>query len=146
MFKTKQQFYIYDYIDINVFTDGIIGSLEIALPVFNLSDPITTNHSGTGFFAEIPNCIKFVQINHLKVVGEWELALSYDMEEMLEKLTSKGLNSNQIDLVYEKIVDNFVDKEAMLLPEYNFYVYESLASLNNELSRIKWQSRGKNNV
>ncbi len=146
MFKTKQQFYIYDYIDINVFTDGIIGSLEIALPVFNLSDPITTNHNGTGFFAEIPNSIKFVNINHLRVVGEWELALSYDIEEMLKKITSKGLNSNQIDLVYEKIVDNFVDKEAMLLPEYNFYVYESLASLNNELSRIKWVTRGKNNV
>ena len=94
MFKTKQQFYIYDYIDTNVFTDGIITSLEIALPVFNLSDPITTNHSGTGFFAEIPNCIKFVQINHLKVVGEWELALSYDMEEMLEKITYKVLNSS----------------------------------------------------
>ena len=146
MFKTKQQFYIYDYIDINVFTDGIIGSLEIALPVFNLSDPITANHNDTGFFVEIPNGIRFVRIDRLRVVGEWELALSYDIEEMLKKITSKGLNSNQIDLVYEKIVDNFVDKEAMLLPEYNFYVYESLASLNNELSRIKWQSRGKNNV
>lgn len=146
MFKTKQQFYIYDYIDINVFTDGIIGSLEIALPVFNLSDPITTNHNGTGFIAEIPNGIKFVQIKHLKVAEEWLLAEEFDIEGMLEMIAANGLNSDQTELVYEKIIENFLDKEAMLLPEYNFYVYGTLVGLNRDLGRIKWETRGKTNV
>lgn len=145
MFKTKQQFYIYDYIDTNVFTDGIITSLDISVPVFNLSDPITTNHSGTGFFAEIPNCIKFVQINHLRVAEEWVLAKEYDIDGMLKMILSNGLNSNQTELVYEKIIENFLDKEAMLLPEYNFYVYDTLVGLNRDLGRIKWETRGKTN-
>ena len=145
MFKTKQQFYIYDYIDTNVFTDGIITSLEISIPVFNLSDPITTSHNGTGFFAEIPNGIKFVQINHLRVAEEWVLAKEYDIDGMLKMILSNGLNSNQTELVYEKIIENFLDKEAMLLPEYNFYVYDTLVGLNRDLGRIKWETRGKTN-
>jgi hypothetical protein len=145
MFKTKQQFYIHDSIDINDITDGIISSLEIALPVFNLSDPITTSHSGTGFFAEIPNCIKFVQIKHLRVAEEWLLAEEFDIEGMLEMIAANGLNSDQIEDVYEKIIENFLGKDFTFLPEYNFYVYDTLVGLNRDLGRIKWQSRGKNN-
>jgi hypothetical protein len=146
MFKTKQQFYIYDYIDTNVFTDGIITSLEISVPVFNLSDPIQTDNSGIGFIAEIPNGIKFISSKHLRVAEEWLLAEEYDIDGMLKMILSNGLNSNQTELVYEKIIENFLDKEAMLLPEYNFYVYDTLVGLNRDLGRIKWQSRGKNNV
>lgn len=146
MFKTKQQFYIHDSIDINDITDGIISSLEISLPVFNLSDPIKTDNSGIGFIAEIPSGIKFISSKHLRVAEEWLLAEEFDIEGMLEMIAANGLNSDQIEDVYEKIIENFLGKDFTFLPEYNFYVYNTLVGLNRDLGRIKWQSRGKNNV
>lgn len=146
MFKTKQQFYIYDHIDTNVITDGIISSLEISLPVFNLSDPIKTDNSGIGFIAEIPNGIKFISSKHLRVAEEWLLAEEFDIEGMLEMIAANGLNSDQIEDVYEKIIENFLGKDFTFLPEYSFYVYDALVRLNRDLGRIKAPSRGENNV
>lgn len=145
MFKTKQQFYIHDSIDINGITDGIISSLEISLPVFNLSDPIKTDNSGIGFIAEIPNGIKFISSKHLRVAEEWLLAEEFDIEGMLEMIAANGLNSDQIEDVYEKIIENFLGKDFTFLPEYSFYVYDALVGLNRDLGRIKAPSRGKNN-
>lgn len=146
MFKTKQQFYIYDSIDVNDLTDGIISSIEILLPVFNLSDPITTTHNGIGFMAEIPEGIKFVSINNLKVVGGWMLRQEYDIQGMLKRIESNGLNSDQTELVYERIIEKFLDEEVTFSLEDSFYIYGALARLNRDLRRIKSDSRGNDNA
>lgn len=74
------------------------------------------------------------------------LRQEYDIQGMLKRIESNGLNSDQTELVYERIIEKFLDEEVTFSLEDSFYIYGALARLNKDLRRIKSHSRGNDNA